>query len=50
MFNNNEVSSNEIIFEPGNQLEIYFPEEKTEYRLSVASQTFAGFENDLVVT
>lgn len=50
MFNNNEVSSSEITFEAGNQLEIYFPEEKTEYRLSVASQTFKGFENDLVVT
>lgn len=50
MFNNNEVNSSEITFKPGNELEIYFPEEKTEYRLSVASQVFEGFENDLVVT
>ena len=50
MFNNNEVNSSELVFEPGNELEIYFPEEKTEYRLSVASEIFKGFENDLVVT
>lgn len=49
MFNNNQINSDEINFKEGNQLEIYFPEEKTEYRLSVSSKTFNGFENDLVV-
>lgn len=49
MFRDNEINSNQIDFKEGNELEIYFPEEKTEYRLSVSSKVFKGFENDLVV-
>ena len=44
-FNNNEVNSSEIVFEAGNELEIYFPEEKTEYRLPF--WIFLGF---LIIT
>lgn len=49
MYKNNDISSNEIKFIPGEQLEIYFPEEKTEYRFTVSSREFVGFENHLVV-
>ena len=46
---NSNVNSNEVVFKEGNHLEIYFPEEKTEYRLTVSSRTFSGFEDCLIV-
>lgn len=49
MYNNKDVSSNEIQFISGNQIEIYFPEEKIEYRFTVSSKEFPGFEDHIVV-
>lgn len=49
MDNTLDVNSNEIEFIPGNQLEIYFPEEKTEYRFTVSDKTFPNCEEHIVI-
>lgn len=47
--NNLDIDSKEIQFLPGNQIEIYFPEEKTQYRLTVSSKKFPNCEEHIVV-
>lgn len=50
--NNNknlDIDSKEIQFLPGNQIEIYFPEEKTQYRFTVSSRKFPDCDEHIVV-
>ena len=46
---NNDIHANDISFSPGDQIEIYFPEEKAEYRFVVSSMVFEGYKDMLVV-
>ena len=47
--NNNSIDSNSIEFAPGEQVEIYFPEEKIEYRLYCSDKKYKGYEDCLIV-
>lgn len=49
MNNGKDVESSQINFIAGDQIEVYFPEEKIEYRFSVSSKVFEGYEDCLVV-
>lgn len=46
---NADINANNISFNDGDQIEIYFPEEKAEYRFVVSSKVFPGYEDMLVV-
>lgn len=47
--NNLDINSNEIKFFPGNQIEIYFPEERIQYRFTVSSKKFPNYDEYVVV-
>lgn len=46
---NVDIDSKEIKFISGNQIEIYFPEEKTQYRFTVSSKKFPNCDDYIVV-